>query len=115
MEVCRKRIDTAMVAILGLSMDEVVAICTSVTTGIVEITNSNCPGQIVIGGERAAVEAASLAAIESGAKRCIPLQVSGPFHTSCMQPAYKALLAKFASEITFRKWKFLWYLMTTIP
>ena len=97
MEAAAEGIDTAMVAILGLSLEEVQQVCASVLEGVVEVTNNNCPGQIVIGGERLAVEHAVEAAKLLGAKRCIPLHVSGPFHTSCMEPAYQALLAKFAT------------------
>ncbi|MDR2501802.1 MAG: ACP S-malonyltransferase [Oscillospiraceae bacterium] len=53
--------------------------------------NYNCPGQIVIGGLRAAVEAAETRAIKLGARRCIPLDVSGPFHTPFMTPAAEKL------------------------
>ena len=45
------------------------------------IANYNCPGQLVIGGEKAAVEKAAAIAKEKGARRCLPLKVSGPFHT----------------------------------
>ncbi|MGI6046058.1 MAG: ACP S-malonyltransferase, partial [Eggerthellaceae bacterium] len=57
-------------------------------------------GQIVISGEKAAVSYASDLAKESGAKRCIPLAVSGPFHTSLMKPAAEALHTRFL-ETTF--------------
>jgi [acyl-carrier-protein] S-malonyltransferase len=66
------------------------------STGLVaEVANLNCPGQVVIGGDAAAVETAETLAKEAGAKRCIPLNVSGPFHTSLMAPAGKALEEKF--------------------
>ena len=60
-----------------------------------ECTNYNCPGQIVISGDAAAVEKASELAKEAGAKRVVPLKVSGPFHTSLMAPAGDALREKF--------------------
>ena len=59
------------------------------------ICNYNCPGQLVIGGEKAAVEKAAALAKEKGARRCLPLKVSGPFHTPLMAPAGYALRAYF--------------------
>ena len=58
----------------------------------------DCPGQLVIGGEKAAVEQAAALAKEAGARRCIPLKVSGPFHTKLMAPAGDALAQRFAGE-----------------
>ena len=55
-------------------------------------------GQLVIGGEKAAVEKAAELAKAAGARRCIPLKVSGPFHTKLMHPAGDALAKRFASE-----------------
>ena len=63
-----------------------------------QICNYNCPGQLVIGGEKAAVEQAAALAKEAGARRCIPLKVSGPFHTKLMAPAGDALAQRFAGE-----------------
>ena len=60
-----------------------------------------CPGQLVISGEKAAVDRAGALARELGAKRCMPLKVSGPFHTRLMAPAGEALSAHFKS-ITLR-------------
>ena len=62
---------------------------------MVECTNYTCPVQIVISGDAAAVEKASELAKEAGAKRVVPLKVSGPFHTSLMAPAGDALREKF--------------------
>ena len=64
----------------------------------VQICNYNCPGQLVIGGEKAAVEKAAELAKAAGARRCIPLKVSGPFHTRLMAPAGDALAKRFATE-----------------
>ena len=80
----------SMVAVLGLELDLVKKAVESVK-GIVDITNVNCPGQVVIGGEKAAVTAASAIAKELGAKKCIPLNVSGPFHTRMMSDAGELL------------------------
>ena len=88
--------DTAMISILGLDRaaveSVVVAAAADAAEGTtVEVSNYNCPGQIVIAGDRAPVEAAAAAAKEAGARRCIPLKVSGPFHTSLLKPAGDAL------------------------
>lgn len=84
--------DSAMVAVMGLDRETLQKACKAASEkGVVVIANYNCPGQLVIGGERTAVEAAARLAKEAGAKRCIPLKVSGPFHTPLMQPAGEAL------------------------
>lgn len=81
-----------MAAILGLDANLVKEACSEArTSGIVEIANLNCPGQIVIAGEIAAVEHALEIAIKKGAKRVIPLTVSAPFHTSMLKPAAEKL------------------------
>ncbi len=80
----------AMTAVLGLDADRIRRICEE-TEGIVSIANDNCPGQIVISGEEAAVQAASLKLKEAGAKRCVPLKVSGPFHSSLLAGAGEKL------------------------
>ena len=86
-----------MAAILGLDDKTVEDICASID-GVVVAANYNCPGQLVIGGEKAAVDKAAALAKEAGARRCIPLKVSGPFHTRLMAPAGDALAKRFASE-----------------
>ncbi|BAL00934.1 malonyl-CoA--acyl carrier protein transacylase [Oscillibacter valericigenes Sjm18-20] len=91
-----KGVESAMVAVLGADRETVVAACKAASdAGVAEPCNFNCPGQIVIGGERAAVEKAAVIARENGAKRCMPLKVSGPFHTSLLKPAGDALGAYF--------------------
>lgn len=76
-----------MAAVLGLSTEDVKKICIDAgEAGIVEPANYNCPGQIVIGGEIAAVSLASQKAKERGGK-VIPLSVSAPFHTTMLAPA----------------------------
>jgi len=78
----------AMTAVLGLEADKLKEACDRVTgLGVVEIANYNCPGQLVIGGHQSAVEEAGRVALELGAKRAIPLKVSGPFHTSLLSEA----------------------------
>ena len=87
-----------MVAVLGLGREPLQEACEEAAPlGLCEIANYNCPGQLVIAGEAAAVEKASALALEKGAKRCIPLKVSGPFHTSLMAPAGQALAERFPS------------------
>ena len=76
-----------MAAILGMETEQLQKFCESVD-GIVSIANYNCPGQLVISGEVAAVEEiVSLAKSEIGARRCRLLPVSGAFHSSLMAPA----------------------------
>ena len=84
----------AMAAILGLDGDTVAKICgqTEKETGkVVSVANYNCPGQIVITGEKEAVERASEALKEAGARRIVPLKVSGPFHSAMLEQAGEAL------------------------
>lgn len=78
-----------MAAVLGMDRDKLMDVTETVTAGgnPVQLANLNCPGQIVISGSRQGVEEASIKAKEAGAKRVIPLDVSGPFHSSLMKPA----------------------------
>jgi [acyl-carrier-protein] S-malonyltransferase len=78
-----------MAAILGLDRKIVDEICLSVKSGYVSTANYNCPGQIVISGEKAAVEEAMNTAKEKGAKRALPLAVSVPSHCRLMEDAGK--------------------------
>ncbi|MBN3555186.1 ACP S-malonyltransferase [Fictibacillus nanhaiensis] len=77
-----------MAAVIGFDQERLETITKEVTNGeeSVQIANLNCPGQIVISGTVGGVEKASVLAKEEGAK-VIPLQVSGPFHSSLMKPA----------------------------
>ncbi|MBF0999292.1 MAG: ACP S-malonyltransferase, partial [Lachnospiraceae bacterium] len=94
-----KGISSGMTAILNLDEKDIQDCCNQASSaGIVSICNYNCPGQIVIGGEKKAVDQASTLAMEKGARRCIPLSVSGPFHTSLMHPAGEALKERFRTE-----------------
>jgi [acyl-carrier-protein] S-malonyltransferase len=84
----------AMAAILGLDDDAVRAVCADAAAGeVVEAVNLNSPGQVVIAGNKAAVERAMALAKEKGAKRALPLPVSVPSHSSLMLPAAEKLLA----------------------
>ncbi|MFO7315434.1 MAG: ACP S-malonyltransferase [Bacilli bacterium] len=79
----------AMAAILGMEEEPLKGVCAEITEGgdLVQLANLNCPGQIVISGTKEGVEKASQLAKERGAKRAIPLDVSGPFHCELMKPA----------------------------
>jgi [acyl-carrier-protein] S-malonyltransferase len=83
---------TAMAAILGLDADTVRDVCLAASDGgVVEPSNFNGPGQIVIAGDDAAVQGAIARAKAAGAKRAVLLPVSAPFHTSLMRPAAERL------------------------
>ena len=82
----------AMAAVIGLNEDIIKSNLDSISNkGIVEIANYNTPNQIVIGGEKEAVELAQNSLKEAGERRVIPLKVSGPFHTSMLNEASKKL------------------------
>lgn len=91
----------AMAAIMGMELETLHEVTGKVTeTGhAVQVANVNCPGQIVISGTKEGVEKASVAAKEAGAKRAIPLVVSGPFHSELMRPSSEKLRATL-EEIT---------------
>ena len=80
----------AMSAVLGTDAELIEKICDE-TQGIVSIANYNCPGQIVITGEETAVAAAGEALKAAGARRVIPLKVSGPFHCELLKGAGEKL------------------------
>ena len=80
----------AMAAVIAMDADKILEVCNQVD-GVVGIANYNCPGQIAISGEKAAVEKASELLKEAGAKRCIPLNVSGPFHSPMLAGAGEKL------------------------
>ena len=91
----------AMAAIIGLDDEEIMKVCSMVTTGVVEAVNFNAPGQVVIAGDTAAVEAAMTHAKELGAKRALPLPVSAPSHCSLMRNAAEQLALELETlEIT---------------
>jgi len=88
-----------MAAILGLDESKVAAICAEVVAqgGIVQVANDNCPGQVVISGDRLGMEAAMAALSAAGAKKVMPLAVSIAAHSPLMQPAAEQLLAALQS------------------
>lgn len=85
----------AMAAILGMELEALNEVTeqVSATGHPVQVANVNCPGQIVISGTKEGVEKASSAAKDVGAKRAIPLVVSGPFHSELMRPSSEMLKA----------------------
>jgi [acyl-carrier-protein] S-malonyltransferase len=103
MEETTQDIPSKMVAILGGTEQTVQqAVEKGQQVGAVGMANLNCPGQIVIGGEAPAVDAAAEFAKELGVKRCVPLNVSGPFHTSLMAEASE-LLGQKLKEVNISK------------
>lgn len=105
MERAAAGIESKMIAIIGLDRESLnEAVDKASNLGVVSIANYNCPGQLVIGGEAIAVTKASELALEKGARRAIPLNTSGPFHTKLLMPASLELKEKFAS-IEFKEMK----------
>ncbi|MCB1457356.1 MAG: ACP S-malonyltransferase [Nitratireductor sp.] len=87
----------AMAAIIGLEQQDVEAVCEAASQdGICQIANDNGGGQLVISGEKAAVEKAASLASEKGAKRALLLPVSAPFHSALMAPAASAMAEALA-------------------
>ncbi|MEK3964327.1 ACP S-malonyltransferase [Paenibacillus sp. FSL H7-0323] len=92
----------AMAAVLGAERDALAELCRSVSeeSGVVELANVNCPGQIVVSGSQAGVNGVVQRVKEAGGKRAIPLEVSGPFHSSMMKAAADRLADELKS-VTF--------------
>lgn len=96
MEEAAQGTDSAMTAVIGLEREPLLEACREAAVlGTVVIANYNCPGQLVIGGQKDAVCRAAELAKQKGARRCMPLKVSGPFHTPFMAPAGEALREYF--------------------
>ena len=91
MDQASQKLNGKMAAILGLSIEKVEELCKQEESGIVEVANDNCPGQVVISGEAKAVESVCEMAKENGAKRALLLNVSGPFHTILLEEAAKQM------------------------
>lgn len=95
----------AMAAIIGLTNEQVDEVCNEASSvGICEGANYNCPAQVVISGEAAAIEKACEIAKDKGAKRAVPLAVSGPFHSSMLKGAGEKL-AKELNNVAFQDMK----------
>jgi [acyl-carrier-protein] S-malonyltransferase len=84
----------AMAAVLGLGDSVVEEVCDGVQTGICVPANFNSPGQVVVSGDVAGVEEGMARARDAGAKRTVPLNVSGAFHSPLMEPAAHGLREK---------------------
>ena len=90
-----------MAAILGLEEKPLEALCEDArSVGVVEIANYNCSGQLIVSGETKAVEKVIEGAKTTGARRCLPLVVSGAFHSSLIKPAEEQLQSVI-DEFTF--------------
>lgn len=99
--------DWSMAAILGLDDSKIEEVCKNVTSGFIVPANYNCSGQVVISGEKQAVQDAMELLKEAGAKRAIELKTSGPFHTSKLNKAseklYEALQEITINSISDKK------------
>ena len=100
MQLCCDKVPGTMAAIIGLEDKVVEDICAK-AEGLVIPANYNCDGQVVISGEKAAVEAACAQFLEAGAKRALPLSVSGAFHSPLMEPA-RAKLGEAIEATAFK-------------
>ncbi|KAB8138703.1 ACP S-malonyltransferase [Gracilibacillus oryzae] len=93
----------SMAAVLGLKQEELETALEEIRkeyNQVIEIANLNCPGQIVISGTKEAIDIALKSLKEAGAKRVLPLSVSGPFHSSLMKPAAE----EFQKEVDKVEW-----------
>ena len=91
-----------MAAILGLDEEQIISVCAEASAaGVVEPANYNAPGQIVIAGAAGGVEKAIELAKQAGAKRALPLAVSGPFHSSLMKAAAEEF-GEALAQVAFR-------------
>ncbi|MGO1987800.1 ACP S-malonyltransferase [Mammaliicoccus vitulinus] len=93
----------SMAAVLGLNIDEVKSICDQLSTEdkLIEPANINCPGQIVVSGHSELIDKLAAEGKSLGAKRVMPLKVSGPFHSSMM----KTIAEDFENYINQFEWK----------
>ena len=96
-----QRQDCTMAAILGLDEAILQDLCEAASSaGVVQIGNYNCPGQLIVSGDTAAVEQVMDSAKDAGARRCLRLEVSGAFHSALMAPA-KARLQTVINDFQF--------------
>ena len=98
-----------MAAIMGEERDVVAALCRDFD---IEAANFNAPGQIIVSGEQAKVDAAVAAAKERGIKKIIPLKVAGAYHSRLMEPA-RAAFAAFLEPLVFSAPRFTVFTNTT--
>ena len=92
----------SMAAIIGLEDEQVKEVCSKVEDGFVRAVNYNCPGQVVVSGEKDAVLKTMEIAKEMGARKTIELKTSGPFHTEKLEEASNAL-RKELEKVEFNK------------
>lgn len=104
MEKASQNIETSMIAVMGMTLENIAEVLRQLppSNHKAEIANINCPGQVVISGEKSRVTEAAEALKSAGARRLIPLSVSGPFHTSYMKPAGDAL-ENYFKNIAFKE------------
>lgn len=93
-----------MAAVLGLEQEKIESALREITEEVVDVANLNCPGQIVISGSKEGIEQASVVLKEHGAKRVIPLNVSGPFHSRLMKAANEEF-TEYLNHIDFQNAK----------
>lgn len=97
MQACAEERPGAMVAVLGMERDRVVALCDESRDGdVLDVANVLCPGNIVVSGSKPACQRLEAAAVAAGAMKCVFLDVAGAFHTALMQPAVDKLRAALA-------------------
>lgn len=102
MQECAEQRPGAMLAVLGVDREKLVALCDECRgDDVLEVANVLCPGNIVASGSKAACGRLEAAALAAGAMKCVPLEVAGAFHTVLMQPAVERLTAALAAA-TFR-------------
>jgi [acyl-carrier-protein] S-malonyltransferase len=89
--------ESTMAAVLGMEDSQVEEICQQIAGEVVVAANFNCPGQVVISGTKAGIAQACEQLKAAGAKRALPLQVGGAFHSPLMQPAAEELKAAILS------------------
>ncbi len=89
-----------MAAVLGMTQEALETALQEIDNEVVDVANLNCPGQIVISGSKEGIEQASTILKDKGAKRVMPLNVSGPFHSRLMKAANEEF-AHYLEEITF--------------
>ena len=97
MQVACEATRSTMASIIGEELAKVTDLCHEFD---IEVANLNCPGQVVVSGEKTKVDACVTAAKERGMKKVIPLNVAGAYHSRLMEPA-RAEFAKFLQNVTF--------------
>ena len=98
MQECAEQRPGAMLAVLGVDREKLVALCNECRDAdVLEVANVLCPGNIVASGSKAACGRLEAAALAAGAMKCVPLEVAGAFHTVLMQPAVERLSAALAA------------------